>query len=203
MLGGKHIRNVPWAGGNSVPEIDAFVSEELYVHSKLLITDDRVVVCGSVNLNDRSFKGSRDSELAVVFEDQTPWIRICLLQLQDMRTPDGHFMPAPVPNDYDYGRSPRRQLAATLEAGRPPKHSRIPQITLLEAVYGTRWIAYGAMGHVEKSNFSSGEKGAVEVKEELSKIRGTLAEMPLKYLLNTNIQIEDLGYNIITRQGYG
>ena len=35
MLGGEDIRNVPWENGN-IPEIDAFVSEELYVHSKVL-----------------------------------------------------------------------------------------------------------------------------------------------------------------------
>lgn len=34
MLGGEDIRNVPWEGG-AMDEIDAFVSEELYVHSKV------------------------------------------------------------------------------------------------------------------------------------------------------------------------
>ena len=34
MLGGKDIRDVPWENGN-VPEIQAFVSEELYIHSKV------------------------------------------------------------------------------------------------------------------------------------------------------------------------
>lgn len=33
MLGGEDIRNVPWEGG-AMDEIDAFVSEELYIHSK-------------------------------------------------------------------------------------------------------------------------------------------------------------------------
>ena len=35
MLGGEDIRNVPWETGN-IAEIDSFVSEELYVHSKVL-----------------------------------------------------------------------------------------------------------------------------------------------------------------------
>ena len=34
MLGGEDIRNVPWEGG-ATDEIDAFVSEELYIHSKV------------------------------------------------------------------------------------------------------------------------------------------------------------------------
>ena len=38
MLGGKDIREVPWEAGDS-PEIKAFVSEELYVHSKVIVLD--------------------------------------------------------------------------------------------------------------------------------------------------------------------
>ena len=34
MLGGEDIRNVPW-GSSTENEIDAFVSEELYIHSKV------------------------------------------------------------------------------------------------------------------------------------------------------------------------
>ena len=34
MLGGEDLRNVPWEGGG-MDEIDAFVSEELYIHSKV------------------------------------------------------------------------------------------------------------------------------------------------------------------------
>ncbi|KAI9491274.1 hypothetical protein BDB00DRAFT_767302 [Zychaea mexicana] len=47
-----------------------FVSEELYIHSKLLIVDDRLVIMGSANLNDRSQCGERDSEIALLVEDQ-------------------------------------------------------------------------------------------------------------------------------------
>ena len=41
-------------------------SEIVYVHSKLLIVDDEVVLMGSANINDRSLTGKRDSELAVI-----------------------------------------------------------------------------------------------------------------------------------------
>lgn len=36
MLGGKDIREVPWDNGGVYPEIDAFVSEELYIHTKVI-----------------------------------------------------------------------------------------------------------------------------------------------------------------------
>ena len=39
------------------------VTELVYIHSKLMIVDDRLVICGSANINDRSMLGSRDSEV--------------------------------------------------------------------------------------------------------------------------------------------
>lgn len=57
------------SGDGGDAELAAFVSEELYIHTKVLIADDRLVICGSANLNDRSQLGSHDSEIAVVIED--------------------------------------------------------------------------------------------------------------------------------------
>ncbi|KAJ8656583.1 hypothetical protein O0I10_007660 [Lichtheimia ornata] len=51
-------------------EREAYVSEESYIHAKLLIADDRLVIMGSANLNDRSQCGDRDSEIALLVEDQ-------------------------------------------------------------------------------------------------------------------------------------
>ncbi|XP_041093277.1 phospholipase D1-like [Polyodon spathula] len=48
---------------------DSLVTELIYVHSKMLIADDRKYIIGSANINDRSMLGSRDSELAVLVED--------------------------------------------------------------------------------------------------------------------------------------
>lgn len=48
------------------------VTEQIYVHSKLLIADDRVAILGSANINDRSLLGGRDSELAVIVRDSSP-----------------------------------------------------------------------------------------------------------------------------------
>ena len=41
------------------------VTEMIYIHSKLMIVDDKSVLIGSANINDRSLQGTRDSELAV------------------------------------------------------------------------------------------------------------------------------------------
>lgn len=45
-------------------------TEQIYVHSKLLIADDSHVIMGSANINDRSLAGHRDSELAVYIDDR-------------------------------------------------------------------------------------------------------------------------------------
>ena len=50
---------------NSIP-----VTELIYIHSKLLIVDDKKVLIGSANINDRSMLGNRDSEFAVIMEEE-------------------------------------------------------------------------------------------------------------------------------------
>ncbi|KAH6683502.1 phospholipase D p1 [Plectosphaerella plurivora] len=59
----------PWDDDNLESEVRNWIQEELYIHSKLLIADDRIVICGSSNLNDRSQLGLHDSELSIVMED--------------------------------------------------------------------------------------------------------------------------------------
>eukprot|EP01132_Coremiostelium_polycephalum_P009277 gene9277-11370_t len=45
-------------------------TEQIYVHSKLMIVDDKIAIIGSANINDRSLHGSRDSEICAVVEDK-------------------------------------------------------------------------------------------------------------------------------------
>ncbi|CAK3806272.1 Phospholipase D1 [Lecanosticta acicola] len=126
MLNGPDLQTIPWEGDPEA-EMDAFVSEELYIHSKLLIADDRIVICGSANMNDRSQLGDHDSEIAMIIEDQQdldsymagkPWRassfatslrrqifrkHLGLLKPQDMEKPDANFTPIGDANLYDWG----------------------------------------------------------------------------------------------------
>ncbi|KAF8852167.1 phospholipase-like protein D1 [Acephala macrosclerotiorum] len=45
------------------------VTEQLYIHAKCIIVDDRVALIGSANINERSMVGNRDSECAAVVRD--------------------------------------------------------------------------------------------------------------------------------------
>ncbi len=48
---------------------DRYVTEQIYVHSKMMVVDDRFALLGSANINDRSLLGMRDSEIAVLVID--------------------------------------------------------------------------------------------------------------------------------------
>lgn len=52
MLNGGKMSEQKWEG-NLEDEKENFCQEELYIHGKLLIVDDRIAVCGSSNINDR------------------------------------------------------------------------------------------------------------------------------------------------------
>lgn len=45
------------------------VENMIYVHSKVMIVDDKYAIIGSANINDRSMRGFRDSEIACLIED--------------------------------------------------------------------------------------------------------------------------------------
>lgn len=137
MLNGEDIRNVPWEGG-AVDELDAFVSEELYIHSKLLIADDTTVICGSANLNDRSQLGDHDSEIAIIVRDPDmvdstmdgrPYQvsrfasslrreifrkHLGLLKHQPVDGVDANWQPVTTPQVYDWGSEMDRQVADPL-----------------------------------------------------------------------------------------
>jgi phospholipase D1/2 len=135
MDAGPDLHSAQWHGPPEA-EIDAYVSEELYIHSKLLIADDKLVICGSANLNDRSQLGAHDSEIAVVIEDPTPVAssmggapftasafaaslrrqifrkHLGLLPHQACDRPDANWSPVDrQPNHYDWG-SPADRLVA-------------------------------------------------------------------------------------------
>ncbi|KAM3579992.1 Phospholipase D1 [Umbelopsis sp. WA50703] len=46
-----------------------FVTEQVYIHAKTMIVDDRIAIIGSANINERSQRGSRDSEVAAYVKD--------------------------------------------------------------------------------------------------------------------------------------
>jgi phospholipase D1/2 len=265
MLGGTDLRDVPWADG-STNELDAFVSEELYIHSKLLIADDRVVICGSANLNDRSQLGEHDSEIAVLIEDDEqidsymagqPYRaarfaaqlrrfifrkHLGLIRPQDCTQEDVNRLPVGMggPNEYDWGSREDqavtdplaesfselwKQTAYTNTAAFakvfhpvPSDHVRTwkdyddyyerffkaeTEEEAKKAGIDTARPSSYKWGHVVAEEFDQDPRIAVQqVKEELSKVRGCLVEMPLLFLKEEDIAKEGLGLNKFTEDVY-
>ncbi|CBX99294.1 hypothetical protein IAQ61_000572 [Plenodomus lingam] len=69
MLNDKKPSTEEWEG-DPEDEKQFFFQEELYIHAKLCIVDEKYVICGSSNINDRSQLGFHDSELSIVLHDK-------------------------------------------------------------------------------------------------------------------------------------
>ncbi|KZZ89869.1 Phospholipase D [Ascosphaera apis ARSEF 7405] len=270
MLNGEDIRNVPW-DHDDVDEINQFVSEELYIHTKVLIADDRTAIIGSANMNDRSQLGSHDSEIAVIIQDPTeiqstmngkPYVvskfaaslrrhlhkkHLGLLPAQVCNEPDPNFYPVGTPNEFDFD-SPESKIVED------PLSDTFQSLWTSRAHTNTQ--VYRKLFHVVpddeirnwddyKTYFEDNFKGAVvqaadgesteqveedqehklikktppkynwghivteevpggveEVKEELSKIKGTLVEMPLMFLIDEDITKTGLTLNSLTEPIY-
>lgn len=57
-------------------------------------------------------------------------------------------------------------------------------------------------GHVIRDNFAPGPEGVRQVKDVLSRIKGTLVEMPLMFLINEDIAKEGATLNALTEEVY-
>ncbi|RYO77046.1 hypothetical protein DL766_008963 [Monosporascus sp. MC13-8B] len=257
MGGGTDIREVPWHGSEE-DEMNAFVSEELYVHSKVLIADDRIVICGSANINDRSQLGNHDSEIAVIIEDPEPVEttmggrpftaskfaaslrrslyrkHIGLIPDQRCDRPTRGWTPVSVdPQDYDWGSSGDRLVAdpmtqefwdlwlATARTNtqvfdkvfHAVPSDQVRNWEQYDDFFGRRFVIPGVKykegetegrveyGHVVRDEFPGGVR---EVKEWLSRVRGTLVEMPLHFLeeLGQDLAMEGVGLNFATEEIY-
>ncbi|KAH8163618.1 hypothetical protein CIB48_g4634 [Xylaria polymorpha] len=256
MDGGEDIRNVPWHGDEE-SEMNAFVSEELYIHSKVLIADDRLVICGSANLNDRSQLGTHDSEIAVIIEDQdlvdstmdgrpfqaSRFATSLRRQLwrkhlgwigdQPCDRPTQNWTPVTRdPQDYDWGSAADRMaedplsedfLRSWSETARTNTEvfskvfHNVPNDNVrnwdeYDSFFSRHFIIPGVeikdedkegrvdYGHVVREEF---EGGVSEVKEWLSRVRGTLVEMPLDFLIDVeDLAKEGLSLNAFTDDLY-
>lgn len=259
MSNGPSLPSLPWTG-TPESELFAFVSEELYIHSKVLIADDRLVICGSANLNDRSQLGDHDSEIAVVIEDPTPidsrmagqpytasrfaaGLRrqlfrkhLGLLKHQAPDGADGNWTPIDVEgNVYDWGSEADRMVEDPLDERllelwngtartntdvfskvfHPVPNDRVRSWEEYDQFFSRHFIMPGTVkeeedkqraegrvdyGHVVREEFPG---GVGEVKEWLRRVRGTLVEMPLDFLVDVpDLAKEGLSLNSLTDDLY-
>ncbi|GMM54837.1 phospholipase D [Maudiozyma humilis] len=65
----QYIRFFSLRKWSTIGPYEKLVTEQLYVHAKILVVDDRSCIIGSANVNERSQLGNRDSEVAIVIRD--------------------------------------------------------------------------------------------------------------------------------------
>lgn len=137
-------------------EIGRFVvTEQIYIHSKLLIVDDAVAIIGSANINDRSLTGNGDSEIAAVIVDTegvelrdlgSPTLKVQTrkfareLREQLWRKHFGFMVESVGPDDTIYFRSTQRAKRAQVPVASDIEHP--PRLTAKEE-------------HIEKSGGAS------------------------------------------------
>jgi phosphatidylserine/phosphatidylglycerophosphate/cardiolipin synthase-like enzyme len=59
------------------------LTEQVYVHSKIMIVDDKLALIGSANINDRSMRGDRDSEFALLIGGNPEFARDLRIRLME------------------------------------------------------------------------------------------------------------------------
>ncbi|KZT08000.1 phospholipase D/nuclease [Laetiporus sulphureus 93-53] len=216
--------------GTPEEEKAAYVSELLYIHSKLMIVDDRRVIIGSANINDRSQKGDGDSEIALVIEDEDmipttmdgkPYMAsrfaaslrrklyrehlglIAPHFCDDIEEVTSFMRPAPHPNSDETFDKEDYMVADPLSEeterlwNETAKHNRDifteifrPVPTNLTRDWNAYWryIPKNMPGHVAP------EIPIERVKDRLSKVRGSLVECPLDFLIDEKVFVQGVDW---------
>ena len=167
------------------------VTEQVYIHSKMMMADDRVVIIGSANINDRSLIGVRDSEIAIKIEDMQlvdsvmagePWraSRFCL-QLR-MKLAREHLGEESLPDSLlvdplssEYYQNVWRFRAFRNTAIYRDCFRCIPD----DAVES--WADYSSFKRSKK------EYSVKEMEQKLSSVRGHLVLYPVRFLQRENL----------------
>ncbi|KAJ7872003.1 hypothetical protein B0H14DRAFT_3439215 [Mycena olivaceomarginata] len=186
--------------GSEQEELDAYMSELLYIHTKLMIVDDKRVIMGSANINDRSQK------IALVVEDgdmirstmngkpyevarfattsSSAHLGLIPPQTSHKRTEEAtSFMrPAPTLNEDEAGCEEDGLVADPL-----------PEQTIFRPVPTNLvrdWEAYD--GYVPKVKAGHVVPGIPleRVKKQLSEVMGALVECPLDFLIDQKEFVE-------------
>ncbi|WVQ89447.1 hypothetical protein IAS59_003207 [Cryptococcus gattii] len=211
--------------GTEEEELSCFVSELCYIHSKIMIVDDRRVICGSANINDRSMNGDHDSEIALVIEDSdmvesmmdgkkymastyATTLRRTLMRehigllppqpaFDEKDQPTASMHPAPLPHMYDFGSAEDKAVEDVLSdeftdlwigTGRRNREAFEKVFKPVPSDDTKNWEDYKeylkphigvSSGHVIDKTLT-----LQQVKEELSKIKGHLVDMPINFCID-------------------
>ncbi|KAG9312443.1 hypothetical protein JVU11DRAFT_6827 [Chiua virens] len=223
LQGRKSLLDETWLGSEE-EELNCYVSELLYIHSKVMIVDDRRVIV-SVSF---VLCGDGDSEIALVVEDddmiQTtmdgrPYMaarfaatlrrklfREHLGLIEPQRTthrPDSFMQPAPTPNDDETHLPEDIAVAdplsdAQLELLNNTARKNREVFTELFRPVPTNlvrsWSAYDNYVPKVKTGHVVPGVPLQRVKERLSQVKGSLVECPLDFLIDDKEFVEGIDW---------
>ncbi|KAI8991905.1 hypothetical protein BDF20DRAFT_812470 [Mycotypha africana] len=232
MLNGD-VENEPWVNDTKEEqprddeaekeEVSDYVTEELYIHAKILIADDKTVIIGSANLNDRSQCGDRDSEIALIVEDQETipslmdgkdyeaskfaasfrrqlWKEhLGLLPDSSIDEVNDNMLPLPVPQiDYTESEEDKEVMDplddATLERWNFTARTNTEAFREIFHCVPDDTAFYPDPSQIDIGHVHNPELTVEEIRGQLSNIRGHLVEFPYDFLKNVDLQGESIPF---------
>ncbi|KNZ57856.1 hypothetical protein VP01_2055g1 [Puccinia sorghi] len=222
---------LPWLG-NEQSERNAFVTEELYIHTKCMIVDDQKVIMGSANINDRSMIKTlsivpwlaktcwKASRFAATLRRRLYREHLGLFSPQSnslqSNEPTRSMLPVNVPQEDVMGS--REDQIVTDPMGRELEEMWTGRARVNTQAFNKVFRCVPAAGILNWKDYEeyvpngpdapkvghvAPSAGDVhEVKRELSRIQGQLVEMPLDFLEQDKMYREGKAVNLVTMNIY-
>ncbi|OMJ16123.1 Phospholipase D1 [Smittium culicis] len=183
------------------------VSEQVYVHCKLMIVDDRHIIIGSANINDRSMLGNRDSEVCAIIEDRDlidskmngkDFKVGKMAQEMRMNLLQHHLGINPITEKYKILKDPLTDSYNNLICGTAAKNTMlfrevfkcVPDSNVTDYEEYKQFLSFPEAdipyGHAKVKN----EKELFESLGKLEEINGNLVEFPLDFLKKEILELK-------------
>eukprot|EP01089_Gocevia_fonbrunei_P021987 TRINITY_DN8718_c0_g1_i1.p1 TRINITY_DN8718_c0_g1~~TRINITY_DN8718_c0_g1_i1.p1 ORF type:complete len:260 (+),score=60.83 TRINITY_DN8718_c0_g1_i1:104-781(+) len=186
------------------PKADIPVTSQIYVHSKLMIVDDKYTIIGSANINDRSFLGERDSEIAVLIKDKEFFSDINLSSSMSVGlTPGlngkygkfGHSLRMRLMAEHMGLQWERERDRELLKLLRNPVEEKGINRWLKRSLRNTMHyqtvfpdVPSDQIESLKEYGKRKGEISDVDWKVILGKVKGHLVDFPMRFLFSENMQ---------------
>lgn len=155
-------------------------TEIVYVHSKLMIIDDKHTIIGSANINDRSMLGERDSEVCCIYSDKNGSKFAKDLRLKVW----SRFLDRPICEINDYRPESDEFFHNIWHQQSKDNATRYFSVFMeppVDNIYNFEGLGILQTQH-KKLHANSRELGSAIKRNALDKIKGILVKMPLNFL---------------------
>ncbi|KAL2941082.1 Phospholipase D zeta 1 [Bienertia sinuspersici] len=176
---------------------------QVYVHSKVMIVDDRIALVGSSNINDRSLLGSRDSEVLSLSLNKffmSPTILFCSKQPSTISYEDTEFLKSSMNGESwmagKFSSSLRLSLWAEhlgLSAGEmnqiqdPVTDTTYKNLWMKTAQYRYTTIDFGVAPKIVKF-YEDGTLKKMDPLEMLKSVKGNVVRFPLEFMRDEDLR---------------